>query len=217
MAWQLEGIKRHHWCHFLWGDFLSTQRISLATGSHIFEVCTLEIQTSLALGFPRSLLPSLCYSDASIAFWAVLMLTRGFNLNRSRAFWFGLSACLPKRISLVWLTPFWHSSCGFLSLELFITDQQCLYAPRIKGVDSPRLPHSGGSYCFDLRVVGFNPSNCPLAGNALLLFRSWLSIPWPFLHFGLQCLKFTRIMTSFIQTTWTVIASYHGLQSPSYF
>jgi hypothetical protein len=59
-----------------------------------------------------------------------------------------------------------------LILELFITGQQCLYAPRIKGIDSPCLPHLSGSCCFDLRVVDFNPTNCPLAGNALLSFKS---------------------------------------------
>jgi hypothetical protein len=47
-------------------------------------------------------------------------------------------------------------------LELFIMGQQCLYAPRIKSIDSPRLLHLRGSCCFDLRVVDFNPSNCPL-------------------------------------------------------
>jgi hypothetical protein len=34
---------------------------------------------------------------------------------------------------------------GILILELFITGQQCLYAPRVEGIDSPRLPHSSGS------------------------------------------------------------------------
>jgi hypothetical protein len=52
-----------------------------------------------------------------------------------------------------------------------------------------------GHCCFNLRVVDFNPSNCLLASNALLLFKSWLSI----------------------QTTETVIASNHGPQSPGYF
>jgi hypothetical protein len=30
---------------------------------------------------------------------------------------------------------------------------------------------------FVLRVMDFNPSNCPLAGNAILPFKSWFSIP----------------------------------------
>jgi hypothetical protein len=166
--------------------------------------------------FPQSLLPSLCYSDASISFWAVPFFTRGFNLNCLRAFWVGLSACLLERILFLWLAPFWHSSCGFLSLK-FVTGQQCLYVPRIRGTDPPHLPHLSRSCCFDLQFVDFNPPNCPLAGNALLLFKTWLSVPWPFLYFGLQCLKFTRIMTSSVQTTRSVIASNHGLQSPGYF
>jgi hypothetical protein len=59
-----------------------------------------------------------------------------------------------------------------LILKLFIMGQQRLYAPQMKGIDSSCLSHSSGSCCFDLRVVDFNPSNCPLARNALLSFKS---------------------------------------------
>jgi hypothetical protein len=63
-----------------------------------------------------------------------------------------------------------------LILELSIMGQQCLHAPRIKGVDSSHLPHSSRLCCFDPRVADPNPSNCLLSGNALLLFKSRLSI-----------------------------------------
>jgi hypothetical protein len=45
--------------------------------------------------------------------------------------------------------------------ELFITGKQCLYAPQIKGVDSPRLPLSSGSCCFGLRSCGFKSLELP--------------------------------------------------------
>jgi hypothetical protein len=63
-----------------------------------------------------------------------------------------------------------------LILELSITGQQCLHAPRIKGIDSSHLPHSSRICYFDPRVADPNPSNYLLAGNTLLLFKSWLSI-----------------------------------------
>jgi hypothetical protein len=61
-------------------------------------------------------------------------------------------------------------------LELSITGQQCFHAPRINGVDSSRLPHSSRVCYFDPRVADPNPLNFLLASNALLLFKSWLSI-----------------------------------------
>jgi hypothetical protein len=63
-----------------------------------------------------------------------------------------------------------------LLFELSIMGQQCFHALRINGVDSSRLPHSSRWCCVDIRVVDFNPLNYLLAGNALLLFKSWLSI-----------------------------------------
>jgi hypothetical protein len=39
------------------------------------------------------------------------------------------------------------------------------------------LPYLGKPRRLVLRVVDFNPSNCSLAGNAILPFKSWLSIP----------------------------------------
>jgi hypothetical protein len=53
--------------------------------------------------------------------------------------------------------------------------------------------------------------------NALLSFKSWLSILWLSLYFGPQCRKFTRIMTLLVRTITINIASNHGLQSPGYF
>jgi hypothetical protein len=63
-----------------------------------------------------------------------------------------------------------------LILELSITGRQCLHAPWVKGVDSPRLLHPSRLCCFDLQMVDFCPLNYHLAGNALLLFKSWPSI-----------------------------------------
>jgi hypothetical protein len=117
----------------------------------------------------------------------------------------------PASIDIVLAFKLW-----VLILKLSIAGQQCLYAPRVKGVDSPRLLHSSRSYCFNLRMVDVYPSNCPLAGSALSLFKSWLSILWLFLYFGQQCCKFIRVITSFVQTIRTVIASNLGLQSPGY-
>jgi hypothetical protein len=77
----------------------------------------------------------------------------------------------PALINAVLAFELW-----ILILELSITCQQCLYAPRIKGVDSYRSPHSSRLCYFDPRVADPNPSNCLLAGNALSLFKSWLSI-----------------------------------------
>jgi hypothetical protein len=77
----------------------------------------------------------------------------------------------PALIDTVLVFELW-----ILILELSIMGQQCLHAPRIKGVDSSRLPHSSRLCYFDLRVEDPSPSNCLLAGNALLLFKSWLSI-----------------------------------------
>jgi hypothetical protein len=63
----------------------------------------------------------------------------------------------------------WHSSCGFLSLELFITGQQCLHASRARGLDS-LVCHTW-------------------AGHVALLFELWILVPrivlWlptPFYH-----------------------------------
>jgi hypothetical protein len=101
-------------------------------------------------------------------------------------------------------------------LELSITGRQCLYEPRVKGVDSPRLLHSSRLYCCNLRMVDVYLLNYLLASNALLLFKSWLSILRLFLCFGLQCRKFTQIITFFVQTIRTVITPNHGPQSPGY-
>jgi hypothetical protein len=81
-------------------------------------------------------------------------------------------------------------------LELFIMGQQSLHAPRVEGVDSPRLLHSSGLCRFDLQAVNSNPSNYLLAGNALLLFESWLLILWLSLYFGPQCHEITWINDS---------------------
>jgi hypothetical protein len=63
-----------------------------------------------------------------------------------------------------------------LLLELFTTVQQCFHALRINGVDSSRLLHSSRWCYVDIRVVDSNPPSYLLAGNALLLFKSWLLI-----------------------------------------
>jgi hypothetical protein len=104
MAWQLEGTKHHNWHHFLWSYFLSTQRRSSISCPHVSEVCAIKIHASLVLGVSWSLSPSLCYSDASITFWAVLLFTRNFNTSLSRAFQVGFSA---------WL--WWPTSIGGVS------------------------------------------------------------------------------------------------------
>jgi hypothetical protein len=56
---------------------------------------------------------------------------------------------------------------------------------------------SGWQRPFDIQVMAFDPMILSL--------------------FGLQRRKLTRIMDSFIQAVSAVIASSHGLQSPSYF
>jgi hypothetical protein len=77
----------------------------------------------------------------------------------------------PALIDIVLAFELW-----ILILELSIAGRQSLHAPWIKGVDSPRLLHPSRLCCFDLRMVDSNPANYRLAGNALLIFKSWASI-----------------------------------------
>jgi hypothetical protein len=72
--------------------FPSAQGISAISGTHIFEVCILESQTSLVLGVFRNLSSSLYYLNANITFRAVLSFTCGLSLIRLGAFRVGFSA-----------------------------------------------------------------------------------------------------------------------------
>jgi hypothetical protein len=71
-----------------------------------------------------------------------------------------------------------------LLLELSIMGQQCFNVLLINGVDSSRLLHSSRWCCVDIRVADSNPPNYLLAGNALLLFKSWLLILCLSVYFG---------------------------------
>jgi hypothetical protein len=89
------------------------------------------------------------------------------------------------------LTLFLHSSCEFSLSNYLLWASSASMLLEVNGVDSPRLLHSSRSYCFNLRMVDVYLWSSPLAGNALLLFMSWLSILRLFLYFGLQYRKFT--------------------------
>jgi hypothetical protein len=85
---------------------------------------------------------------------------------------------IPRNIYLRRTVPSCFSSCGFLSLELFLWGQQCHHAFRVRDSHPTNYSRLGQQCRLAFRVMDSDPSNYfPRAISAILLFELCISIP----------------------------------------
>jgi hypothetical protein len=129
------------------------------------------------IGCSLGLSPSLRDSNVRIAFQVDLPPIQNLWVNPSRPFSSWVFCMIIRR------DVFALTDTILIFESWFFIPRIMFHGPAVppcftnEGSRFPGLPYLGGPHCFVLRVVDYNPSNCSLAGNAILSFKSWFSIP----------------------------------------